>query len=133
MRAASSVVAAVTRIPCTSRLACPRSSQRFSTRAVRSELPLLRLPSQRFSTRTARSELPLLRLPTVLFPSQPLSLRPTLDTAGLEAPAMTVPIELVDCAWREFDGKLAAVGPCGHAALSKLPSSWCQTFAPPAA
>ena len=71
------------------------------------------------SVRASRSELPLLRLPTVLFPSQPLSLRLTSDAGDplpFEGPDMTAPAELVGRAWREFDGKVVAVGPCGHAA-----------------
>lgn len=69
------------------------------------------------SVRASRSELPLLRLPTVLFPSQPLSLRLTSDAGDplpFEGPDMTAPAELVGRAWREFDGKVVAVGPCGH-------------------
>ena len=88
------------------------------------------------SGRASSSALPLLRLPTVLFPSQPLSLRLTPSDAepvgcdplslqapdadrvegeplSLDAPGMSLPAELVSCAWRDFDGKVVAVS-CGH-------------------
>ena len=77
--------------------------------------------SRRFSARASSSALPLLRLPTVLFPSQPLSLRlAPSDTEQVggeplfpDAAGMSLPAELVNCAWRDFDGKVVAVS-CGH-------------------
>ena len=102
-------------------------SHRRPTRVVRRLLQ---------SGRASSSALPLLRLPTALFPSQPLSLRLTLSDAervggdplslqaphadrvegeplSLETPGMSLPAELVSCAWRDFDGKVVAVS-CGH-------------------
>ena len=86
------------------------------------------LLSRRLSVRASSSGLPLLRLPTVLFPSQPLSLRLTPsdaegvdDPLSFEAPEMTAPAELVSRAWRDFDGKVVAVGPCGNAACRMCP------------
>ena len=95
---------------------------------------------RRFSTRASSSALPLLRLPTVLFPSQPLSLRLTPSDAeqvGSEplfpdAAGMSLPAELVNCAWRDFDGKVVAVS-CGHVGvelhlLADLTLDTCSTI-----
>ena len=93
---------------------------------------------RRLSVRASSSALPLLRLPTVLFPSQPLSLRLTQSDAegaggDLEAPDLAAPAELVSSAWRDFDGKVVAVGPCGHAACRICPCLMVPKLAAPAA
>lgn len=97
--------------------------------------------SRRLSVRASSSALPLLRLPTVLFPSQPLSLRLTQsdaegaggDLLSFEAPDLAAPAELVSSAWRDFDGKVVAVGPCGHAACRICPCLMVPKLAAPAA
>ena len=98
----------------------------------------LHLWRRRLSVRASSSALPLLRLPTVLFPSQPLSLRLTQSDAegaggDLEAPDLAAPAELVSSAWRDFDGKVVAVGPCGHAACRICPCLMVPKLAAPAA
>ena len=115
-----------------------RRRGRFQSPTQREHMRHLWRPSRRLSVRASSSALPLLRLPTVLFPSQPLSLRLTQSDAegaggDLEAPDLAAPAELVSSAWRDFDGKVVAVGPCGHAACRICPCLMVPKLAAPAA